>query len=886
MAKAPKNQLSLLPPEESASTPLMRQYAEAKRKFPDALLLFRIGDFYETFGDDAIKAAQVLGITLTSRNNGAGDTELAGFPHHSLDTYLPRLVRAGLRVAICEQLEKPIPGKVVKRGVTEVVTPGVTISDHLLEANKNNYLASIAPGDKNQRFGISLLDISTGELLVTEGDSGQLDKLLSAFQPAEIIFPKPALLLLKGILGENRYYYGVDDWVYTTDYTREKLLEHFEAGSLKGFGIEDLILGQVAAGAALHYLAVTENHRIQHINRIARLVPDKYVWLDRFTVRNLELIEPTNEGGRSLFDILNRTATPMGARLMRKWVLLPLKQIAAIDTRLDIVQFWLEHDDANEQMRGCLKQIGDVERLISKVPSARISPRETGHLRRILALLPAVKDLLKGTGHPALLRYADMINPCEQLQQLLHNALVEDPPTLLVKGGVIADGYNDELDQYRALVRDAQKLLLELQQREIIRTGIPNLKIGFNNVFGYYLEVTNKYKDAVGIPDDWIRKQTLTSGERYISKELKVLEDKILNADERIIAIEQKLYAQLVESLATYVSPIQHNAEVIATIDCLLAFALLAERYKYVRPVVNEGDIIDIRGGRHPVIEQQLAAAESYVPNDVLLNHDDQQILMITGPNMAGKSALLRQTALICLMAQMGCYVPADAATIGFVDKVFTRVGASDNISSGESTFMVEMNETASIMNNVSDRSLILLDEIGRGTSTFDGISIAWSIAEYLHENGRCRPKTLFATHYHELNELSQSFERIKNFNVAVHENKGKIVFLRRLMPGGSQHSFGIHVAKLAGMPVEILKRANDVLQQLEKQHLSANNQSAADVLRQLPPAMHVQIAEAHDPRLAEVANRIAQLDLSILTPIECMMKLLEFQNLLNDDRI
>jgi DNA mismatch repair protein MutS len=878
VSKKSTTQLSFLPPEESAPTPLMRQYYQAKHKYPDALVLFRIGDFYETFGEDAIKASQVLGITLTSRNNGAGNTELAGFPYHSLDVYLPRLVRAGLRVAICEQLEKPIPGQIVKRGVTEVITPGVTTDDKLLDTAKNNYLASIAPGPK-EMYGICLLDISTGELLVSEGDSSYLDKIISAFQPAEILFPKPQKADLQDKLGANWYWYGLEDWVFVHDYAREKLLAHFNAASLKGFGVEEMWLAQIAAGAALHYLATTENTNLKHITRVSRLAPDNYVWLDRFTIRNLELLHATHEGGKSLYDIMQRTLTPMGSRLLRKWVLLPLKNQTAIESRHDMVGWWIEHPDESEQLSGLLRQIGDLERLLSKAPMGKINPREVGHLRRSLGTLPEIIELLQNSGLKALQQLADKINPCKALFEALEERLLPELPMGTAKGNMINDGFDAQLDEYRLIVRDVQQLLLKVQQAEIARTNITSLKIGFNNVFGYYIEITNKYRDAK-IPEDWVRKQTLTTGERYITPELKTLEEKILAADERILALEQTLFQQTVNLIVGYLDPIQQNADMLASLDCLLAFANLSQDRKYVRPTIDNSLVIDIKDGRHPVIEQQLPLDQAYVPNSVFLDDETQQLLMVTGPNMAGKSALLRQTALIALMAQMGCYVPAMSARIGILDKVFTRVGASDNISSGESTFMVEMNETASIMNNISDRSLILLDEIGRGTSTFDGISIAWSIAEYLHENGQFKPKTLFATHYHELNELAEKFPRVKNYNVSVHEHDGKVVFLRKLQPGGSQHSFGIYVAKLAGMPPKILDRANQILLQLEQQHLSADG-PAAETLRQLPDMSQWTITDTGDPIQKRMLSQLEDLDLSILTPIECMMKLLEWQELL-----
>ena len=711
-------------------TPLMQQYFKVKTKYPDAILLFRVGDFYETFGEDAITASQVLGIILTKRNNGGSDIELAGFPHHSMDMYLPRLVRAGYRVAICEQLEKPSPQKkIVKRGVTEIVTPGIAIDDKLLDYKTNNFLASIHFGKKD-RAGMAFLDISTGEFLVCEGNIAYADKLIQSFSPSELIFSKDKRKTFEAEFGDKFYTYNLDEWVYTYDYTREKLLEHFKVQSLKGFGVEELELAQIAAGAALHYLATTENKNLQHVNRISRIQPDKYVWLDRFTVRNLELIQSKHETGLPLIQILDQTSSPMGARLLRKWVVLPLKSLPAIQSRLDIVEFFLENEELRQNIEQNLKQIGDLERLISKVPLGKINPREVVQLRRALTVIQPIKKLLAASKNDHLIQIAEGLNPCPKLCELIENQVVEEPPVNLNKGGVIADGFHDELDELRHIVRNSKDILLDIQKSEAKRTGISSLKIGFNNVFGYYLEVTNKYKNQ--IPPEWTRKQTLTNAERYITDELKKLEAKILGAEEKILVLERQLFDELVLDLNHYIQPIQHNAALIAKVDCLLAFAKIAYKHHYCKPIVDKSYITDIKSGRHPVIEQSLPLGEEYIPNDVYLDRDEFQILMITGPNMSGKSAVLRQTALIALMAQMGSFVPAEFAHLGLIDKVFTRVGASDNISSGESTFMVEMNETASIMNNISDRSLILLDEIGRGTSTYDGISIAWSIAEYL----------------------------------------------------------------------------------------------------------------------------------------------------------
>ncbi len=848
-------------------------------------MLFRIGDFYETFGQDAVTTARVLGITLTARNNGAGDSELAGFPHHSLDVYLPRLVRAGFRVAICEQLEKPVPGRVVRRGVTEVITPGVTTDDKLLDQKRNNYLAGIAQGRKDE-VGVALLDISTGELLVTEGNWAYVEKLFQTFQPSEVLFPKPLREEMTTRFGDSFYTFGLEDWVFTLEYGREKLLSHFEVASLKGFGVEEMQLAQIAAGATLHYLAATENTNLKHINTISRLLPDKYVWLDRFTIRNLELLQTPYERGTPLIAVLDQTLSPMGARLMRKWVVMPLKHQIAIEARLDMVAWLIAHPDETTLLEQQIRLMGDIERLISKVPMQKINPREVVQLRRALTAIDPVRETLRNSGNDPLAKIGDGLHLCENLRTHIENSIVAEPPVNLNKGGVIADGANTELDELRNIVANGQQMLLEVQQREIERTGIPNLKIGFNNVFGYYLEVTNKHKDATTIPADWIRKQTLTTGERYISQELKVLEEKILGAEEKIHTLEVQLYEALVFAINDYIQPIQHNAMHIAMLDCLLSFARTAQKNNYCRPVINDSLVLDIREGRHPVIEANMAADQSYVPNDVMLDSDDMQIIMITGPNMSGKSALLRQTALICLMAQMGSYVPATSASIGVVDKVFTRVGASDNISSGESTFMVEMNETASIVNNVSERSLILLDEIGRGTSTYDGISIAWSIAEWLHENGQTRPRTLFATHYHELNELSEKFPRIKNFNVQVRETGQKVIFLRKLMPGGSEHSFGIHVAKMAGLPPAIIKRANEILTQLEAKHLADDKPAKVtkghikDTLRSQGQNMQLSIFDTGDPKLHAIKEMLENIDIQTLTPIECMMKLHEMQKI------
>lgn len=866
-------------------TPLMKQYFQVKAKHPDAILLFRVGDFYETFGEDAVKASQALGIILTKRNNGGSDIELAGFPHHSVDMYLPKLVRSGYRVAICEQLEKPSPlKKIVKRGVTEVVTPGIAIDDKLLDHKSNNFLASIHFGKKD-KVGLAFLDISTGEFLVCEGDLSYAAKLFQGFNPSELIFAKDKRTTFEGHFGDKFYTFHLEDWVYTEDFACDKLLSHFDVQNLKGFGIEELTLGQIAAGAILHYLATTENKNLQHINSISRIQPDNFVWLDRFTIRNLELVSSTHETGVSLLQIMDKTVSPMGARLMKKWVLMPLKSLPAIHSRTEVVDYFFNNSDQVDVLDGIIRQVGDLERLISKVPLNKINPREVVQLRRSLEVMEPLKKELTNTEQSYLSQLAEGLNPCKNLCTQIGKFIVEDPPVNLAKGGVIAMGVDPNLDELKHIVQHAQELLLDIQRRESERTKISSLKIGFNNVFGYYLEVTNKYKDQV--PPEWVRKQTLSNAERFITDELKHLESKILGAEEKILVLEEQLFQRLIQDVVNYIQPIQHNAHLIARIDCLLSFAKIALKYNYCKPELDESYVIDIKAGRHPVIEQQLPLGEAFIPNDVYLDKEEQQILMITGPNMAGKSALLRQTALICLMAQMGSFVPAQKAKLGVLDKVFTRVGASDNISSGESTFMVEMNETASIMNNVSDRSLILLDEIGRGTSTYDGISIAWSIAEFLHNNGLAQPKTLFATHYHELNELANSFPRIVNFHIATKEIGQQVIFLRKLVPGGSEHSFGIHVAKMAGMPKVIVDRANNILSVLEKKSIE-NGSKTNDLevkkpdTRKIAPEMYqLSIFETVDPIAGKIKEMLLEIDLNDMTPFDCMLKINEMKKLM-----
>lgn len=899
MARPPKSGNKTNPKNgEDNVTPLMRQYYAAKAKYPDAVLLFRVGDFYETFGSDAVTTSRVLGIVLTARNNGGTDVELAGFPHHSVDNYLPKLVRAGYRVAICEQLEKPVPGRVVRRGVVEVITPGVTSDDKLLEQGRNNYLAALAIS-KNE-IGISFLDISTGEFLVTEGDWAYVEKVFQTFQPSEILFAKGLTREFQERFNDKYYTFALDEWVFQQDYGREKLLEHFGTNTLKGFGIEDMTLAQTAAGAALHYLAATENTNLKHINHIARLLPDRYVWLDRFTIRNLELIAPSHESGRSLLHVLDKTLSPMGARLMKKWVVLPLKTPNLIEQRLDSVEFLIKNPHFKAELETLIQQIGDLERLISKVPLGKINPREVRQLARSLSTIEPMMLILRGA-NPYLKKLADGLNPCKAVREDIEKILVAEPPVNIQKGGAIADGADQELDDLRHVIRNAQQLLIDIQTKEIEKTGMQSLKIGFNSVFGYYLEVTAKYKH-IEVPQNWIRKQTLANAERYITPELKVLEEKILTAEERMATIEETLFQRLVGTILDFVQPIQHNASVLGMIDCLRSFATIALKNNYTKPVFTEGGdfSIDIKQGRHPVIEQQLPIGETYVPNDVWLDPNDQQILMITGPNMAGKSALLRQTALICLMAQMGSYVPATSVRLGILDKVFTRVGASDNISSGESTFMVEMNETASIMNNISERSLILLDEIGRGTSTYDGISIAWSIAEFLHES-EMRPKTLFATHYHELNELSEKFTRIKNYHVATKEVGQKVIFLRKLTQGGSEHSFGVHVARMAGMPKQIVERANEILGQLEQKHIEIEDKTETVALDKTAPLsieskktmknklqnvaqpMQLNFFDIGDPRLDKIKKALDDMDLNSITPVELMMRVYEWKKMLDN---
>lgn len=851
-------------------TPLMKQYNQIKSRYPGALLLFRVGDFYETFGEDAVKAARTLDIVLTKRANGsASHIELAGFPHHSLDSYLPRLVRAGHRVAICDQLEDPKATKgIVKRGVTELVTPGLSFNDNVLDQSRNNYLASIHI--TKDQLGVAFLDLSTGEFMLSQGPKPYVDKLLQGFKPSEVIYSKGVRERFTEFFADEFNTYTLEDWVYQHDFAYERLTAHFETATLKGFGVEDLPEGIVAAGSILYYLEQTEHREINHINALSRLEEDRYVWLDKFTIRNLELLYPQQEGGVPLIAMLDQTHTPMGARMLKKWLVLPLKDKAAIDDRLAVVQALVRRSENIAAISETLRHIGDLERLISKVAVGRINPREMQQLKRALTHTMPVKETLAQSKVPQLVKLADQLNPCDYLREKLEKELKEDPPLVTNQGNLIADGIDDELDEYRQIAYSGKDYLLQIQQRETERTGISSLKIAYNKVFGYYLEVTNAHKDKV--PEEWIRKQTLVNAERYITEELKNYEEKILRAEEQLFVIEQRMFAAIVQEAAEYITQIQQNARILARIDCLASFAITAEANDYVAPTLTEGKGIDIKAGRHPVIEQQLPPGEHYVPNDVFLDDEQQQVMIITGPNMAGKSALLRQTALVVLMAQMGSFVPAKSAEIGVVDKVFTRVGASDNLSRGESTFMVEMIETSSILNNLSDRSLVLMDEIGRGTSTYDGISIAWSIVEYLHNHPKFRAKTLFATHYHELNQLAEDFSRVKNFNVSVKEVDNQVIFMRKLKQGGSQHSFGIHVAQMAGMPNPVVIRASEIMHHLEKERGAEDK--TAKALDEMPKKNFQLSLFEEDPRWKEVQELLRQIDINAIPPVEALLKL------------
>ena len=853
-------------------TPMMKQFFELKAKHPDAIMLFRCGDFYETYSEDAVVASEILGITLTKRANGQGKSvEMAGFPHHALDTYLPKLIRAGKRVAICDQLEDPkLTKKLVKRGITELVTPGVAINDNVLSYKENNFLAAVHFG--KSACGVAFLDISTGEFLTAEGPFDYVDKLLNNFAPKEILFERGKRGMFEGNFGNKFFTFELEDWVFTETSSREKLLKHFETKNLKGFGVEHLKNGIIASGAILQYLDMTQHYQIGHITSLSRIEEDRYVRLDKFTVRSLELLGNMNDGGTSLLDVIDKTISPMGARLLKRWVVFPLKDEKPINERLDVVEYFFREPDFKEFIEEKMHLIGDLERIVSKAAVGRISPREVVQLKVALQAIEPIRNACLNADNDSLRRIGEQLNLCLNIREKIAKEIKNDPPLLVNKGGVIADGVSEELDELRRIAFSGKDYLLQLQQRESDQTGIPSLKIAYNNVFGYYIEVRNAHKDKV--PAEWIRKQTLVNAERYITQELKEYEEKILGAEDKIMALETKLYNDLVLSLAEYIPAIQINANQIARLDCLLAFANVAEANKYIRPIVEDSDVLDIKQGRHPVIEKQLPVGEKYIANDVYLDTDSQQIIIITGPNMAGKSALLRQTALITLLAQIGCFVPAESARIGMVDKIFTRVGASDNISVGESTFMVEMNEAADILNNLSPRSLVLFDELGRGTSTYDGISIAWAIVEHIHEHPRAKARTLFATHYHELNEMEKSFKRIKNYNVSVKEVDNKVIFLRKLERGGSEHSFGIHVAKMAGMPKSIVKRANDILHQLEKDNRQQGIAKPTAEIASGRDGMQLSFFQLDDPVLCQVRDEILNLDVNNLTPLEALNKL------------
>ena len=853
-------------------TPMMKQFFELKAKHPDAVMLFRCGDFYETYSEDAIVASEILGITLTKRANGqAKHVEMAGFPFHALDTYLPKLVRAGKRVAICDQLEDPkLTKKLVKRGITELVTPGVAINDNVLSYKENNFLAAVHFGKST--CGVAFLDISTGEFLTAEGPFDYIDKLLNNFAPKEVLFERGKRGMFEGNFGNKFFTFELEDWVFTETSSREKLLKHFETKNLKGFGVEHLKNGIVASGAILQYLDMTQHYQIGHITSLSRIEEDRYVRLDKFTVRSLELIGSMNDGGTSLLDVIDKTISPMGARMLKRWVVFPLKDEKPINERLDVVEYFFREPDFKDFVEEKMHLIGDLERIVSKAAVGRISPREVVQLKVALQAIEPIKNACLNAENDSLHRIGEHLNLCESIRDRIAREVKNDPPLLVNKGGVIADGVCPELDELRQIAYSGKDYLLQMQQRESERTEIPSLKIAYNNVFGYYIEVRNTHKDKV--PADWIRKQTLVNAERYITQELKEYEEKILGAEEKILALETKLYNDLVLSLAEYIPAIQINATQIARLDCLLSFANVARENKYIRPIIEDNDVLEIRQGRHPVIEKQLPIGERYIANDVLLDTDNQQIIIITGPNMAGKSALLRQIALITLMAQIGCFVPAESARIGMVDKIFTRVGASDNISVGESTFMVEMNEAADILNNLSPRSLVLFDELGRGTSTYDGISIAWAIVEYIHEHPKAKARTLFATHYHELNEMEKSFKRIKNYNVSVKEVDNKVIFLRKLERGGSEHSFGIHVAKMAGMPKSIVKRANTILGQLESDNRQQGVSKPTKEIAQSRDGMQLSFFQLDDPVLCQIRDEILNLDVNNLTPLEALNKL------------
>ena len=867
---------------ELKETPMIKQFLDLKAKHPDAVLLFRCGDFYETYSTDAITASSILGITLTRRNNGkngAEAIEMAGFPHHALDTYLPKLIRAGKRVAICDQLEDPkLTKKLVKRGITELVTPGVTISDTVLNYKENNFLAAIHFG--KGACGISFLDISAGEFLTAEGTFDYIEKLLSNFSPKEVLYQRGMRQQFESVFGNKLCTFELDDWVFTEQFAREKLLKHFQTKNLKGFGIEHLRNGIVSAGAILQYMDVTLHNNIKHIIRISRIEEERYVRLDRYTIRNLELLAPMHEGGVSLLDVIDQTISPMGGRLLRRWITFPLKNTNAINDRLDVVDYFFREPELRELLDDNLHRIGDLERIISKVAVGRVSPREIVQLQQALLAIEPIKNACLSCDNPNLKYIGEQLNPCVSIRDRIGREIVPNPPLLINKGGIISRGVNKELDDLRDIAYSGKEYLMNIQQREIEETGISSLKIAYNNVFGYYIEVRNTFKDKV--PAEWIRKQTLVNAERYITQELKEYEEKILGAEDKILALETKLFNNLISDLNEFIPSIQVNANMIARLDCLLSFSSVAKTNKYIRPVVDDSFVIDIKQGRHPVIEQQMPIGEKYIANDILLDSDKQQILIITGPNMAGKSALLRQTALITLLAQIGCFVPAESAHIGMVDKIFTRVGASDNISVGESTFMVEMTEASDILNNLSPRSLILFDELGRGTSTYDGISIAWAIVEYIHENARGHARTLFATHYHELNEMARSFSRIKNYNVAVKEIDNKVIFLRKLVEGGSEHSFGIHVASMAGMPKSIVRRASNILAQMEKQNQNEGIKKPVDEIATSREGYQMNFFQLDDPILCQIRDEILGLDVNNLTPLEALNKLNDIKKIVS----
>lgn len=864
--------------EKYVETPLMKQYYSIKRKHPDAILLFRVGDFYETFGSDAIKTSEILGITLTRRANGAAQfVELAGFPFHALDTYLPKLVRAGQRVAICEQLEDPkLTKKIVKRGITELVTPGVTLNENVLEKKENNFLACVHLG--KSLTGVAFLDISTGEFLTAEGNAEYIDKLLNSFSPKEVLVERSKQSLFKETFGTRFYLSLLDDWAFTEDSASERLSKQFETPTLKGFGVDNLKHGIIASGAILQYLDITQHEHIKHITRLSRIEEDRYVWLDRFTVRNLELVGSLHEKAKTLVDVIDHTISPMGARLLKRWIVMPLKEIQPIRERLQGVDYFHQNTEVHEELISHIRHVGDLERIISKVAMNRINPREVIQLKHALNAISPVKAICENSKEPTLQRIADQLNPCHAIRDRIEKEVNEEAPTQVQRGGVIAQGVNAELDELRNIQHSGKDYLNQVQQRESERTGIPSLKVHFNNVFGYYIEVRNTHKDKV--PADWIRKQTLVNAERYITEELKEYESKILGAEEKILELETRLFADLVQSIAEYIPAIQMNAMFVARLDCLQSFALTARQNKYVKPEVNDSDVIDIKLGRHPVIENQLPVDESYIANDVFLDSEEQQIIIITGPNMSGKSALLRQTALIVLLAQIGSFVPAASAQIGIVDKIFTRVGASDNISLGESTFMVEMLETASILNNLSHRSLILLDEIGRGTSTYDGISIAWAMVEHIHEHPTAKAKTLFATHYHELNEMESTFDRIKNYNVSIKELDKKVIFLRKLVRGGSEHSFGIHVARMAGMPRSVVHRAEEILKEMETSQKGEVPARPSPEIGNKREGYQLSFFQLEDPVLKRIRDEIKHLEINNLTPIEALNKLNEIKKI------